>query len=93
MIKLLYLNHDIGYPSPALAKVSDGAVYGRRVGCWPTGAARKVLERRAQSVLRDRGYATVLERIVYVFSMLFAHRMNVGTVWILDNLLPPRVAD
>ena len=28
MIKLLYLNHDIGYPSPALAKAGDGAVHG-----------------------------------------------------------------
>ena len=25
---LLYLNHDIGYPSPALAKAGDGAVHG-----------------------------------------------------------------
>ena len=28
VIKLLYLNHDIGYPSPALAKAGDGAVHG-----------------------------------------------------------------
>ncbi len=28
MIKLLYLNRDIGYPSPALAKAGDGAVHG-----------------------------------------------------------------
>ena len=25
---LLYLNHDIGFPSPTLAKVGDGAVHG-----------------------------------------------------------------
>ena len=28
MIKLLYLNRDIGHPSPALAKAGDGAVHG-----------------------------------------------------------------
>ena len=28
LLLLLYLNHDIGFPSPTLAKVGDGAVHG-----------------------------------------------------------------
>ena len=28
MIKLLYLNHDIAFPSPTLTKADDGAVHG-----------------------------------------------------------------
>ena len=28
MIKLLYLNHDIAFPSPTLTKAGDGAVHG-----------------------------------------------------------------
>ena len=46
MIKLLYLNHDIAFPSPILAKADDGAVHGgrawtekRSANCW-TGASR-----------------------------------------------------
>ena len=45
MIKLLYLNHDIGYPSPALAKAGDGMVsVGGNLYSVPDAARKRVLE-------------------------------------------------
>ena len=51
--QLLYLNHDIAFPSPTLAKADDGRVWTERqsASIW-TGASRLQPIRRARLVIR-----------------------------------------